>query len=70
MHDGLTFTLQEAIQRHTVQAGFARRIYLALSAGEQAQPLAFLNSLQWCVRIGRADSYQVAARRALITWSS
>ena len=45
MHDGLTFTLQEAIQRHIVQAGASRRAYLALSATEQAQLLAFLNSL-------------------------
>ena len=45
MHDGLTFTLQAAIQRHAVQASLARRTYLALSAGEQAQVLAFLNSL-------------------------
>jgi CxxC motif-containing protein (DUF1111 family) len=45
MHDGLTFTLQDAISRHTVQADFARRAFRALSSTEQAQMLAFLNSL-------------------------
>jgi CxxC motif-containing protein (DUF1111 family) len=45
MHDGLTFTLQDAISRHTVQADGTRRAYLALSAPEQAQVMAFLNSL-------------------------
>ena len=45
MHDGLTFTPQDAIARHTVQGDASRRAYLALSAGEQTQLLAFLNSL-------------------------
>ncbi|HEV7431689.1 MAG TPA: di-heme oxidoredictase family protein, partial [Steroidobacteraceae bacterium] len=45
MHDGLTFTLQDAISRHTVQADPMRRAYFALSAPEQGQVLAFLNSL-------------------------
>jgi CxxC motif-containing protein (DUF1111 family) len=45
MHDGLTFTLQDAISRHTVQADSSRRAFKALSAPEQAQVLAFLNSL-------------------------
>lgn len=45
MHDGLTFTLQEAIRRHAVQAGAARQGFFALSSEEQAQVLAFLNSL-------------------------
>lgn len=45
MHDGLTFTYQAAIARHTVQADAARRAYLALSAAEQNQMLAFLHSL-------------------------
>ncbi|HTP38504.1 MAG TPA: di-heme oxidoredictase family protein [Steroidobacteraceae bacterium] len=45
MHDGLTFTYQAAIARHTVQADTARRAYLALSAAEQNQLLAFLQSL-------------------------
>ncbi len=45
MHDGLTFTLQDAISRHTVQADASRRAYLALPASQQSQVLAFLNSL-------------------------
>ena len=45
MHDGLTFTLQDAISRHIVQADSSRRAFKALSAPEQAQVLAFLNSL-------------------------
>jgi CxxC motif-containing protein (DUF1111 family) len=45
MHDGLTFALQEAIQRHANQGAAARRGYLALSQAEQNQVLAFLNSL-------------------------
>ncbi len=45
MHDGLTFTLQDAIARHTVQADASRRAFLARSGAEQAQLLAFLNSL-------------------------
>ena len=45
MHDGLTFTLQAAITRHTAQGGAARRAYEALFAEEQAQVVAFLKSL-------------------------
>ncbi len=45
MHDGLTFTLQDAISRHTVQADPSRRAYRALPASQQAQLLAFLSSL-------------------------
>jgi CxxC motif-containing protein (DUF1111 family) len=45
MHDGLSFTAEEAILRH---AGQARRVvndYKALSAAQKAQLLAFLESL-------------------------
>lgn len=45
MHDGLTFTLQDAIGRHTGQADGTRRAFRSLSSTEQAQMLAFLNSL-------------------------
>lgn len=45
MHDGLTFTLQEAIQRHGRQAAGVRSRYNALSNAEKEQLLAFLNSL-------------------------
>jgi CxxC motif-containing protein (DUF1111 family) len=45
MHDGLTFTLQEAIQRHSGQGSTARRAFLDLSAQEQSLVLAFLKSL-------------------------
>jgi CxxC motif-containing protein (DUF1111 family) len=45
MHDGLTSTLQAAIQRHAGQASASRGAFLALSAPEQAQLLAFLYSL-------------------------
>jgi CxxC motif-containing protein (DUF1111 family) len=45
MHDGLTFTLQEAIQRHAGQAASVTRAYNALSNTQKNQLLAFLNSL-------------------------
>jgi len=45
MHDGLSFTKQEAIQRHAGQATAARTAYGELSAAEQALVLAFLDSL-------------------------
>ena len=45
MHDGLSFTLQEAIQRHAGQAAGVRTRYNALSEAERNQVLAFLNSL-------------------------
>jgi hypothetical protein len=45
MHDGLTFTLQEAITRHAGQAASVTRAYNALNAAQKNQLLAFLNSL-------------------------
>jgi CxxC motif-containing protein (DUF1111 family) len=45
MHDGLTFTLQDAIARHAGQAAVVTRAYNALSAAQKNQLLAFLNSL-------------------------
>ena len=45
MHDGLTFTTQEAIARHAGQAAGVTTKYNALSAGAQNQLLRFLDSL-------------------------
>jgi CxxC motif-containing protein (DUF1111 family) len=45
MHDGLTFTEQEAIQRHDGQAASVKAKYNALSAAEQQLVLKFLDSL-------------------------
>lgn len=45
MHDGLTFTKQEAIQRHSGQSRAVTRRYNALSPEEQALVLEFLDSL-------------------------
>jgi CxxC motif-containing protein (DUF1111 family) len=45
MHDGLSFTLTEAITRHAGQAMSVTRKYAALTAAQKAQLLAFLNSL-------------------------
>jgi CxxC motif-containing protein (DUF1111 family) len=45
MHDGLSFTNQDAIQRHTGQAASVTRSYNALSAAQKTQLLAFLDSL-------------------------
>ena len=45
MHDGLSFTKQEAIQRHAAQATNVTKKYNALSDAEKNQLLAFLNSL-------------------------
>lgn len=45
MHDGLTFTLQEAIARHAGQATAVRNRYNLLTATEKNRVLAFLNSL-------------------------
>ena len=45
MHDGLSFTLTEAIQRHAGQAASVTRKYASLSNAQKAQLLAFLNSL-------------------------
>ncbi|MEZ5286929.1 MAG: di-heme oxidoredictase family protein [Vicinamibacterales bacterium] len=45
MHDGLSFTLEEAIDRHRGQAEEVRQQYLALSGADRALLLAFLRSL-------------------------
>jgi len=45
MHDGLSFTLQEAIARHGGQAAAVTAIYNALSDVEKANRIAVLNSL-------------------------
>jgi CxxC motif-containing protein (DUF1111 family) len=45
MHDGLSFTKQEAITRHAGQATAAKNAFLALSAAQQTQVMAFLDSL-------------------------
>jgi CxxC motif-containing protein (DUF1111 family) len=45
MHDGLSFTKQEAISRHAVQAAGVRAAYDALSTTQKNQVLAFLDSL-------------------------
>jgi len=45
MHDGLSFTKQEAIARHAGQAAGVRAAYDALSTAQKNQVLAFLDSL-------------------------
>lgn len=45
MHDGLTFTNQEAIQRHGGQAADVTRSYNSLSDRQKGQLLEFLDSL-------------------------
>ena len=45
MHDGLSFTKQEAISRHANQAASAKTAYDALSQAQKDQVLAFLDSL-------------------------
>jgi CxxC motif-containing protein (DUF1111 family) len=45
MHDGLSFTKQNAILRHAGQASTVRRNYNALSETQKNQLLAFLDSL-------------------------
>ena len=45
MHDGLSFTKQEAITRHAGQASAARAAYDALTPAQKDQVLAFLDSL-------------------------
>jgi len=45
MHDGLSFTKQEAISRHANQASAAKTAYNALSQVQKDQVLAFLDSL-------------------------
>ena len=45
MHDGLSFTKQEAIARHGNQAAGVRASYDALTTAQKNQVLAFLDSL-------------------------
>jgi CxxC motif-containing protein (DUF1111 family) len=45
MHDGLSFTKQEAIQRHEGQAARVRDSYNALTDEQKGQVIEFLNSL-------------------------
>ena len=45
MHDGLSFTLNDAIQRHAGQATTAKNNFNALTAAQKAEVIAFLNSL-------------------------
>lgn len=45
MHDGLSFTKEEAIERHAGQASAVTQLYGELSDAERAQLLAFLDSL-------------------------
>jgi CxxC motif-containing protein (DUF1111 family) len=45
MHDGLSFTKQEAIQRHRGQADAVRLRFNALSSSQKAQLIRFLESL-------------------------
>ena len=45
MHDGLSFTRQEAIQRHAGQATGVTDAYDNLTSVEQGQLISFLDSL-------------------------
>jgi CxxC motif-containing protein (DUF1111 family) len=45
MHDGLSFTVQEAINRHRGQADAARLEFKALTGAQRKQLLAFVDSL-------------------------
>lgn len=45
MHDGLSFTKQEAVTRHAGQATAAKSAFDALSQAQQDQVMAFLDSL-------------------------
>ena len=45
MHDGLSFTLEDAIARHRGQADGVRRNYEALAPSDKRTLMAFLNSL-------------------------
>ena len=45
MHDGLSFTKQEAIQRHQGQAAAVTRRYNALTDKQKSEILSFLDSL-------------------------
>jgi CxxC motif-containing protein (DUF1111 family) len=45
MHDGLSFTFNEAIQRHAGQATAARNAFNALTSAQRSDVVAFLRSL-------------------------
>ena len=45
MHDGLSQTLEDAIQRHANQAASSRNAFNVLSPSDKTKLLAFLNSL-------------------------
>ena len=45
MHDGLSFTKEEAIQRHQGQAESVRQRYVALPPAQKTQLMRFLESL-------------------------
>ena len=45
MHDGLSFTTEEAIQRHAGQAAGVTKKFNALSEAQKKRLLAFLDSL-------------------------
>jgi CxxC motif-containing protein (DUF1111 family) len=45
MHDGLSFTFNEAIQRHAGQATSSRNDFNALTAAQKSDLIAFLKSL-------------------------
>ena len=45
LHDGRATTPDQAIRAHDGQAAASRNAYTALNAAQQAQLLAFLNSL-------------------------
>ena len=45
IHDGLSFTREEAIARHGGQAKTVRAAFNALTAEQKANVIAFLNSL-------------------------
>jgi CxxC motif-containing protein (DUF1111 family) len=45
MHDGLTFTVQEAINRHSGQASEVTSRFKSLNSTQKARLIAFLNSL-------------------------
>src|SRR5262245_46856835 len=45
MHDGLSFTKEEAINRHRGQADAVRQRFNALTAGQKARLMRFLESL-------------------------
>jgi CxxC motif-containing protein (DUF1111 family) len=45
MHDGLTFTLDDAIRRHAGQASASTQAYLQLASRQKVRLIAFLRSL-------------------------